>query len=133
VKGKKLFSELNAFVSGDLDRGLFIVSGKLRNGLDRKLAEEAIHEELDLLKRESVSKYEMEKVKNKVEANLIFSRMSVLNKAMHLGYYELLGDAGRWNREADKYGKVTSENIMETARQLFKEEKTNTLYYQARK
>jgi predicted Zn-dependent peptidase len=133
VKGKKLFSELNAFVSGDLDRGLFIVTGKIRNGIDRKLAEKAIREELDLLKKESVSVQEMEKIKNKVEANLIFSRMSVLNKSMHLGYYELLGDAGLWNTEASKYGKVSSEKIMETAQELFKEEKTNTLFYQARK
>jgi predicted Zn-dependent peptidase len=133
VKGRKLFSELSAFVTGDLDRGLFIVTGKLLNGLDKNTAQNAILEEIDLLKRELVSKHEMEKIKNKVEANLIFARMSVLNKSMHLGYYELLGDAGRWNEEATNYGAVSAEEIMNSARELFKEEKTNTLFYQARK
>ncbi len=131
VKGKKLFSEISAFVTGDLDKGLFILTGKIRNGLDRDSAEDAINEELEQLKTSPVSDDEMEKIKNKVEANLIFSRMSVLNKAMHLGYYELLADAGLWNREADMYGDVTKEMIMSSAANLFQSNRTNTLFYKA--
>jgi predicted Zn-dependent peptidase len=133
VKGKKLFSEISAFVTGDLDRGLFIVNGKLKNGLDKEEAVGAIWEQLSKLKQEPVSTEEMEKVQNKVEANLIFSRMSVLNKAMHLGYYELLGDAALWNKEAMTYGQFTKEDLMDAADSLFREEKSNTLFYNARR
>lgn len=131
VKGKKYFSELSAFVTGDLDKGLFIVNGKIRNGLERHVAEEAIIKELEQLKSEAVTNAEMEKVKNKVEANLIFSRMSILNKAMHLSYYELLGDADLWNKEADAYGSVSKEIIIDSAKELFQENRSNTLYYQS--
>lgn len=133
VKGKKLFSDISAFVTGDLDKGLFILTGKLRNGLDRKTAEESINEELQRMITDPVLDEEMEKVKNKVEANLIFSRMSVLNKAMHLGYYELLGDAALWNGEADAYGEVSKEMIKSTAGNIFQPHRTNTLFYSARR
>jgi len=131
VKGKKLFSELHAFVSGDLDQGLFIVSGKLMMGVDRKMAERAIWDELSKLKSTLIEIEELEKVKNKIEANLIFSSLSVLNKAMQLGYYEMLGDAGSWGEEAYKYSRIDREEIRNTAAQLFRKEGLNTLFYKA--
>ena len=133
VKGKKMFSELNAFVTGDLDHGLFIISGKLNNGFTRLEVETEIQHELDKLKTESVDNNELEKVKNKVEANLVYSNLSVLNKAMYLGYYEMLGDASMWSKEADMYNSVSRENIQETAKALFNNSNRNTLFYQALK
>ena len=133
VKGKKMFSELNAFVTGDLDHGLFIISGKLNNGFTRLEVETEIQHELDKLKTESVDKSELEKVKNKVEANLVYSNLSVLNKAMYLGYYEMLGDASMWSKEAEIYNSVSRENIQETAKALFNNSNRNTLFYQALK
>ena len=131
VKNKKLFSEISAFVTGDLDPGLFIISGKLLNGTGKAEAEEAIKDELDIVKNELVSNVELQKVKNKIEANLIFSRMSILNKAMHLSYFELLGDAMLWHNEAGRYNKVNSRHILETSRQIFCETQQNTLFYKA--
>ena len=131
VKNKKLFSEISAFVTGDLDPGLFIISGKLLNGTGKAEAEEAIKDELDIVKNELVSNVELQKVKNKIEANLIFSRMSILNKAMHLSYFELLGDAMLWHDEAGCYNKVSSRHILETSRQIFRETQQNTLFYKA--
>ena len=131
MKNKKLFSEISAFVTGDLDPGLFIISGKLINGTGKTEAEEAIKDELDILKNELVSNVELQKVKNKIEANLIFSRMSILNKAMHLSYFELLGDAMLWHDEAGCYNKVSSRHILETSRQIFRETQQNTLFYKA--
>ena len=131
VKGKKLFSELNAFVSGDLDKGLFIVSAKLMVGVDREKAEHAIWEELSKLKFELIKIEELEKVKNKIEANLIFSSLSVLNKAMQLGYYEMLEDADSWGKEASRYKRINREDIRNMAKQLFTKKGLNTLYYHA--
>lgn len=133
IKGKKIFTELNAFVTGDLDRGLFIVSGKLMNGVERKTAEKAIWDELLNLKSELVGTEELEKVKNKIEANLIFSNLTVLNKAMQLGYYEMLGDAKNWAHEASKYQKINKEEIRRMASELFRDEGLNSLYYKALK
>ena len=57
--------------------------------------------------------------------------MPVLNKAMYLGYYEMLGDANLWNGESLRYQEVTAEDIMQTAGKLFTENHQNTLFYQA--
>ncbi len=131
VKGEKIFSELNAFITGDLDKGLFVISGKLTNGTDRETAELALEQELSRLKTELIETEELEKVKNKIEANLMFGSLSILNKAMNLGYYEMLGDSNLWMAENDKYNSVTREKIMQMADKLFENETSNTLYYSA--
>ena len=46
IKKRQLFSELNAFISGDTDAGLFVVTGKLMKGTGFETAEKAIDDEL---------------------------------------------------------------------------------------
>ncbi len=129
VKEKQLFSEINAFITGDIDGGLFIISGKLFDHTDPQTAEAAIFEELDKLTRGTVEDKELQKVKNKVEAALVFSEISVLQKAMNLCYYEMLGDANLLNSETEKYNRVSRMEIQKTARKLFDRNKVNVLYY----
>ncbi len=133
IKEKQLFSDINAFITGDLDKGLFIVSGKLMNGVSMETAETAIETELQKMQNELVEKQELEKIKNKVESNLVFSRLAALHKAMNLGYYEMLGDANLFNRETERYQQVTREDILTTSRQLFAPHRKNTLYYLKKK
>ncbi len=129
IKEKKLFTEVNAFITGDLDKGLFIVSGKLNTGVSMADAEAAVDTELEKIQEQLVDERELEKVINKVEANLVFSRLSALHKAMNLGYYEMLGDAMLFNLEAEKYRSVTRNDIRETARRLFAPHRKNKLCY----
>jgi len=129
VKDRKMFSELNAFVSGDMEKGLFIVSGKLINGFTPADAENAIDEQLNDLISKPVSDLELEKVKNKIESNLIFSRLSVLNKAMNLAYYEMLESASILEKEKEKYADVTKEDIQQKAKEIFAKGKKNKLVY----
>jgi predicted Zn-dependent peptidase len=133
VKDKKMFSDINAFVSGDLDNGLFIVSGKLINGTTADEAEKVIDEELSQMANELISDTELEKVKNKIESNLVFSKLSALNKAMHLGYYEMLGDASLLDQESEKYRKVSKQDIMQKAKEIFAPGKKNKLVYLAKR
>jgi zinc protease len=129
VKERQLFTEINAYVSGDLDEGLFIISGKPIKGVDIFQAEAAINEHLELLKNELPSERELNKVKNKIESTMEFSEMTVSNKAMNLCYFELMGDAGMLNEEVGKYLKVKPEEIQNQAKELFREENCSTLYY----
>lgn len=129
VKERKMFSELNAFVSGDMDNGLFIVSGKLINGFTPLDAENAIDEQLIELMTKHISDLELEKVKNKIESNLVFSSLSVLNKAMNLTYYEMIESASLLEKEKEKYATVTKEDIQRKAKELFAPGKKNKLIY----
>jgi zinc protease len=129
VKEQKLFSEINAYVSGELDKGLFMLTGKLSEGVDMKEAEQAIQRELEKLIHQGPDDRELNKVKNKVESTLVFSEMNVSNKAMNLAYFELLGDAAMINNEVEKYARVTVEDIKREAGNIFKESNCSTLYY----
>jgi predicted Zn-dependent peptidase len=132
VKDKKLFSSIEAFVSGDLEEGLFIIIGKLQTNTSMQEAENAIRYELEEIQNGNFDEDELEKVKNKVEANLIFSEVDILNKAMNLAFYELMGDANLINREVEMYHQVKKSKIISLARQLFKKENTSILYYYGR-
>ena len=125
-----LFGELDAFISGDDDPGLFLVSGKLIPGVSYEQAESAIWNELERFKQEKVVEIELQKVINKVEANLIFSEINFLNKAMALASYELLGDASLINSQGDRYRQVTPQRLYDVANQIFRRENCSTLYYQ---
>lgn len=129
LKDQKLFSDINAYISSSLDAGLFIVEGKLVEGVTIEAAEKAIWAELDRLKAEVVTDKELTKVKNKVESVLVFSEMSLLDKAMNLAYYELLGNAELLNQEAEEFLKVTAEDIKRISNETFGREKSSTLYY----
>ncbi len=131
LKDQQLFSDINAYMTGSLDEGLFIVEGKLVAGIDKEQAEQAIWKELEKISAELVSDSELTKVKNKSESIMAFSEMNLLDKAMNLAYYELLGDADLLNAEMDKYTVITAEQIKEAAKITFVKEKSSTLYYLA--
>jgi predicted Zn-dependent peptidase len=131
LKDKKLFSEINAYLTGSLDAGLFVVEGKPLPGVSMEHAEAAIWEELNRISTELVPDAELTKVKNKMESTMIFSEMSLLDKAMNLAYFELLGDANELNVETQKYLNVSAEDIRDQAKHIFRKENSSTLYYLA--
>jgi len=129
VKEKQLFSQVECYHFGSLDNGLLTIDGKLVRGVKMEDAEKAVDEELDKLKNELVNDAELQKVKNKTESTIAFEDMSVMNRANSLAYYELLGDAELMNRELEKYNSVTSEEIREESKNIFREENSSTMYY----
>jgi zinc protease len=133
IKDKKLFSDLHAYVMGDFDEGLFVISGKLTQGVTMEAADEAIQQELEKIKNELVSVDELTKVKNKMEASHVFGEVEVLNKATNLAVSELLGNANLINEEIQHYLDVTAQEIKEQAIRMFKKENCSTLYYKSKK
>jgi predicted Zn-dependent peptidase len=133
VKNLRLFSDISAFISGDIEAGLFVVTGKLMKGVTMAEAETAINNEIDKICVREVEKSELQKVKNRVEAMMEFSEMRVLDKAMNLAYYELLGDAGLVNTLFQQYASVTAADILAEAKKIFHPSNCSTLYYSANK
>ena len=131
VMEKRLFSEINAYISGDIDEGLFVITGKLMKKVKMEAAHQAIRDELEDIQQNLVSEVELQKVKNKIESTLQFSEINILDKAMNLAYAELLGAADLINQEILKYQAVTREDILNNAQNLFKQENSTTLFYHA--
>lgn len=131
VKENQLFSDINAFISGDIDPGLFSVTGRLMPGVSIGRAEAAVWKELEAISTEKIADRELQKVKNKVESNLVFSEISFLNKAMNMAQYELMGDANDINNEIEQYRAISTQQIREAAASIFRKENSSTLRYLA--
>ena len=131
VKERNLLSSVNAYITGDVDPGLFVLTGHLLPGRTVEEAEEAFAREIEELQTLPASDYEIEKVKNKFEANALFGELNVMNKAMNLGYYEMLGDPGLVNREVELYRSVTAAELTDFARRTFRAARRSTLIYRA--
>ena len=129
IKKQKLFSEINAFISGSFDEGLFTITGKLLDGISFEDAETAILQEVEKIKGEIVTEAELTKVKNKIESTTLFSETSVLNKAMNLSFAELTGNANDVNLEVEHYLKVTPEDIKRVANEILISTNCSTLIY----
>jgi predicted Zn-dependent peptidase len=133
IKDKQLFSDINAYVMGDMDKGVFVISGKIPDNVKMEDAEQAIIDEVEKLRTELIDEIELQKCKNKVESSLTFSETDVLTKATNLAISELLGSADLINEEITRYSKVTAEKIKEQATIIIDENNCTTLYYLAKK
>ena len=133
VKEKELFTEIGAYQMGSMENGLFIVSGKVKEGITMDKANEAIEKCLESLSHELVEEQELTKVKNKVESTDTFGHINGLNKAMRIGYFELLGNADLANEEMKKYEQVSAEDLRRITTESIITSNCSTLYYLAEK
>lgn len=133
VRTQRLLTSVNAYITGDIDPGLFIFTGQLADGVEPEAVEEAFAREIDRLQEGGVSEYELEKVRNKFEANTLFGELNIMNKAMNLGFYAMLGDLELVNGELARYRAVGEEEIRSFCRRTFRPENSSTLIYRARR
>lgn len=132
VKGSRLLGSANAYISGEVDNGLLILSGNLLDGVTPEVAEKALWGEVEKLQNELASEYELTKIKNKFEAEMTYGEMNIMNKAMNLGYYSMLGDLPLINREAEIFRSITPEEIRSASCEMFQPQRSSTLIYKAR-
>ena len=131
VMEKSLFTSIDASITGDIDEGLFLINGRLNQGVSLQQADEAIEEELGRLCRESASEQEISKMVHKFETGYLFSNLSYVDKAANLSYFELIDAAESIDREVEKYYRITPESLQKTAQAVFRANNMSTLYYKA--
>lgn len=131
VKEQQIFSSINCYHTGSLDAGLIVVEGKVKEGITLEAANDAVKEQIDLLLTNGITEDELQKAKNKIEAMIAFEDMSILSRANNLAFYELLGDAALINEELNQYQQVSADSLVATAKNIFRNENENTLFYKA--
>jgi zinc protease len=131
VKEQAMFSQINAYITGELDPGLLIVSGQLVRGVSMAEAEAAVWAELKRLQNELVPAEELQKNLNQIESSLLFSETQGLNVAMNLCFYTIQGDTTAINTDFDHYRVVTPRLLQERARELFQPQNASVLEYHA--
>lgn len=133
VKEKKLFSSIDCYLTGDVEENLIVVKGRLMKEVTMEQAEAAINEEMDKLKQDEVTAEEMKKVKQMAEAAVVFSEISVAEKALNISYFATLGSASLVNKQVELYNAVTSNQIQSEAQKVFREKNSSVLYYMMEK
>lgn len=118
VQEQGLFSEVNAYIMGDLGPGLFVMSGKLNEEVEFNQAEEALMQELQHLQQEPIAERELKKVKNKFENTFVYSQYKNADRAQSLCYFEMIGHPEWVNEEPEHYRAVSAEALQEAAQRL---------------
>ncbi|MEJ7643391.1 MAG: pitrilysin family protein [Chryseolinea sp.] len=131
VQEREIFTSISSFVTGTVDPGLLVISGRVNKGITLIQAEQEVNNVLEKLVTEGIDEDELEKVKNQAESTLEFGEVELMNRAMNLAFAKLSGDADLVNQESDLINATTSEDIQRVARAILAEENSSTLYYQA--
>ena len=133
VKDEEIFTSISSFVMGSIDPGLLVVSGRVKDGILLKHAEEQVEKVIAELRENIVADEELGKVKTQAESILEFSEVEVINRAMNLAFAKLSGDANLVNDEVRRIEQVSTGDIKRISNQIFREENSSVLYYEALK
>ena len=133
VKEKEVFTSISSFLMGTIDPGLFVISGRVKDGIRLEDADQEVQAILDQLRETGSSEEELTKVKIQSESTLEFGEVEVLNRAMNLAFSRLSGNANLVNEEIGKIEGVTLEGIRRVARDVIREENSSVMYYRADK
>lgn len=133
VKEHQVFSQIDAYITGSIDEGLLQICGKPLPDISLQEAEEWVWKELELLAHTTPDENELEKVKNRYEAEQTFKSVNFLNNAINMAYFELISRAEDMNNEISRYRSVSPEDIRTVAGKVLRKENCSILYYFARK
>jgi predicted Zn-dependent peptidase len=129
VKDKNIFNSINAYVTGSVDPGLLVISGKIKNGISQESAEVEINGILEAFIENGISNEELQKVKNQAYTALAFQDVELLNRAMNLAFFSNLGDPNHVNEERSKIENINVDRILSAGRQILQKTNRNILNY----
>jgi predicted Zn-dependent peptidase len=130
-KELQLVSSINAYITGSFDEGLLVIDGKLNDHVSFEELDKALWEVLNDFQSELLSQAETNKLLNKIRTVKEFQEQGLLNRAMNLCIYELLGDANGVNEEHALYQSITAEHIQLVGKQILQPENCSLLRVKA--
>ena len=133
IHDRRLFTSIDAYIQGSIDAGLIYIMGRTAEGVTLEQAEQAIWDELDTLKRNTIEPEELNKVRNRSESERTFNNINYLNRAIALAQMELIGQDRDLTDELARYCAVTAEEVQRTARKIFTKKNCSVLHYKAEK
>jgi len=132
-KEKQIVSNISAYITGSIDHGLLVISGKLNKGKTFEELDEALWEVLEAIKSEEISEEELNRLMIKIRTEKAFSEQGLLNRAMNFCSFELLGDANGINEEKEIYNAIQPEHIIEIAKTILVKTNCSLLKVKAKK
>jgi predicted Zn-dependent peptidase len=131
VKNGKIFASVGAYITGSVDPGLLVFSGKMEQGVGAKEAEAALDALLKDFLQKEIAESALQKIKNQSEAMKTYESIQLLNRAMNLAYYAHLGDPALYWQEFEQKASCQAEQLSTWAQRLLQEDQASVLYYQS--
>jgi predicted Zn-dependent peptidase len=130
VEKKEMATFAFSFNYGLEDAGVGIFAAIAANGVSLDSIQMEFDAQIELMKTELISQEEFEKVRNKIENDLVSSNSSIAGVAENLAdnhvYY---GSASRVNTQLEGYMKVTREDILRVAKKYLTQDARVILHY----
>ena len=121
---KQLTNSIGASNGSFKDDGIFYISANFEPQNKENL-KKAIFDEIKNVQQYGVTEAEVEKAKNIIERDTHYSRESISNIAMEMGYtVTITGDDKNYNGYLDSIKKVTAEDVNRVARKYLGENKS---------
>ena len=126
-KELNLVSEIGAYITGSLDDGLLMISGKLNDGVSFEQVDSEIWKIIDEFVSDEMSLVELERLNIKIRTAREFQDQGLLNRAMNLCYFELLGDASGINEDSLVYQSITPKHMRVLGKSILKKKNCSVL------
>ncbi|MFM8241828.1 MAG: M16 family metallopeptidase, partial [Crocinitomicaceae bacterium] len=107
----QLVNEISCYILGSMDAGLFVISGKLSDETSFEKFERNFWSTVSEFLEIGITQNELKSVKNKLKTSKAFQEQGLLNRAMNLSYFELLGDANGINEEFGIYDQIQTNHV----------------------
>ncbi len=127
VNEKKMVNSVYAYNMENTDPGLFIFLATCNPGVKAKDVEKELLKEIKLLKKEKVSKEELEKVKINTKSDFIYSLESSTSVANLYGSYLVRGDITPLLNYQKNVENITPKQLQKVANKYFDFNKSTTV------
>lgn len=105
--------------------GEFSIISTAKPGISLSEIEKEIYSEIDKLKSEGISDLELQRAKNEIEANFIYRLQSLGGfggRTDQLNMYNIyVGDPGYFNKDLERYKRVTVNDVKKVAEKYLKQ------------
>ncbi len=122
----QLVNSISAYNMENKDPGIFLFLGVCNPGVKAETVEKVLWDEIEKLKREGVSKEELEKIKINTRSDFIFSMQDSQSLVNIFGSYAARGDLEPLLHYEERLSKLTPEAIQKVARKYFRRKNSTT-------
>jgi predicted Zn-dependent peptidase len=119
VEDKRIAVMARAYAGASKYPDTFLIFVTPRHPHTAEEVEQAVYEELERLKKEPPSQWELEKIKNQLEADFIRGLDSNNGLADEIGYYEAIAGWQYVNIAPERIKAVTAEDVQRVANKYF--------------
>ena len=125
------FASVGAYITGSVDPGLMVFSGKMSYGVSSHQAENALDAVIQAFLSQEISPSQLQKIKNQSEAMKSYESIQLLNRAMNLAYFAHLGKPELYWEEFEQKSRIDPGQIHAWAKRLLREEHSSVIHYQS--